>query len=239
MPATSKKQQKFMGLVRALQKGKVSPSKVSKKVKDVAKDMKPKDVKKYASTKHKGLPNKVKSEAKKMSDKDVYNYLMYMKKFKPDIWRDLQGNKKVKKIMKKFESINEKACWSGYKQIGMKKKNGKKVPNCVPESYDVWNEETGIGYTLTLDHCGCEDNVNEAEYKGRKVKLNKPMQGDKKKFKVYVKNPKGNVVPVHFGQKGARIKKSNPERRSNFRARHNCDNPGPRHKARYWSCKKW
>ena len=61
----------------------------------------------------------------------------------------------------------------------------------------------------------------------------------KKKFKVYVKNPKGNVVPVHFGQKGARIKKSNPERRSNFRARHNCDNPGPRHKARYWSCKKW
>ena len=239
MPATSKKQQKFMGLVRALQKGKVSPSKVSKKVKDVAKDMKQKYVKKYASTKHKGLPNKVKSEAKKMSDKDMYNYLMYMRKYKPDIWRDLQGNKKVKKIMKKFESINEKACWSGYKQIGMKKKNGKKVPNCVPESYDIWNEETGIGYTLTLDHCGCEDNVNEAEYKGRKVKLNKPMQGDKKKFKVYVKNPKGNVVPVHFGQKGARIKKSNPERRSNFRARHNCDNPGPRHKARYWSCKKW
>ena len=106
MPATSKKQQKFMGLVRALQKGKVSPSKVSKKVKDVAKDMKPKDVKKYASTKHKGLPNKVKSEAKKMSDKDMYNYLMYMRKYKPDIWRDLQGNKKVKKIMKKFESIN-------------------------------------------------------------------------------------------------------------------------------------
>ena len=124
MPATSKKQQKFMGLVRALQKGKVSPSKVSKKVKDVAKDMKPKDVKKYASTKHKGLPNKVKSEAKKMSDKDMYNYLMYMRKYKPDIWRDLQGNKKVKKIMKKFESINEKACWSGYKQFGMKKKNG-------------------------------------------------------------------------------------------------------------------
>ena len=140
MPATSKKQQKFMGLVRALQKGKVSPSKVSKKVKDVAKDMKPKDVKKYASTKHKGLPNKVKSEAKKMSDTDMYNYLMYMRKYKPDIWRDLQGNKKVKKIMKKFESINEKACWSGYKQIGMKKKNGKKVPNCVPESYDIWND---------------------------------------------------------------------------------------------------
>ena len=79
----------------------------------------------------------------------------------------------------------------------------------------------------------------EAEYRGRKVKLNKPMQGDVKKFKVYVKNPKGNVVKVNFGQKGTKIKKSNPARRRSFRARHNCDNPGPRHKARYWSCRKW
>ena len=85
----------------------------------------------------------------------------------------------------------------------------------------------------------------EAEYQGRKVKLGKPMQGDVKKFKVYVKNPKGNVVKVNFGQGGdakggtMRIRKSNPKARANFRARHNCDNPGPRHKARYWSCKKW
>ena len=143
-------------------------------------------------------------------------------------------------MVNKFEKLLlEKACWSGYKQIGMKKKNGKTVPNCVPESYDVWNEETGKGYTLTLDHCGCEDNINEAEYQGRKVKLNKPMQGDTAKFKVYVKNQKGNIVKVNFGQKGARIKKSNPERRSNFRARHNCDTPGPKWKARYWSCKAW
>ena len=81
--------------------------------------------------------------------------------------------------------------------------------------------------------------VDEAEYKGRKVKLGKPMAGDVKKFKVYVRNPKGNVVKVNFGQKGAKIKKSNPKRRRSFRARHNCDNPGPRHKARYWSCRKW
>ena len=79
----------------------------------------------------------------------------------------------------------------------------------------------------------------EAEYGGRKVKLNKPMQGDVKKFKVYVKNPKGNVVKVNFGQKGMSIKKNNPERRKSFRARHNCDNPGPKTKARYWSCRKW
>ena len=79
----------------------------------------------------------------------------------------------------------------------------------------------------------------EAEYQGRKVKLNKPMQGDVKTFKVYVKNAKGNVVKVNFGDPNMRIKKSNPARRRSFRARHNCDNPGPKWKARYWSCRKW
>ena len=81
--------------------------------------------------------------------------------------------------------------------------------------------------------------VDEAEYQGRKVKLGKPMRGDVKKFKVYVKNPKGNIVKVNFGDPDMKIKKSNPARRRSFRARHNCDNPGPRHKARYWSCRKW
>ena len=74
---------------------------------------------------------------------------------------------------------------------------------------------------------------------------NKIMQGDKKKFKVYVKNDKGNVVVVHFGQGGdakggtMRIRKSNPKARKSFRARHNCDNPGPKYKARYWACRTW
>lgn len=82
--------------------------------------------------------------------------------------------------------------------------------------------------------------LNEAEYKGRTVQLGKPMAGDVKKFKVYVKNAKGNVVKVNFGQKGVKIKKGNPKRRKSFRARHHCDtNPGPRWKARYWSCRKW
>jgi len=90
-----------------------------------------------------------------------------------------------------------------------------------------------------------DDNLQEAEYQGRKVKLNKIMQGDAKKFKVYVKNDKGNVVKVNFGQGGdakggtMRIRKSNPKARKAFRARHNCDNPGPKYKARYWSCRKW
>ena len=92
-----------------------------------------------------------------------------------------------------------------------------------------------------------DDIVDEAEYQGRKVKLGKPMTGDVKKFKVYVKDPKtGNVKKVNFGHGGSsvkgksmRIRKNNPGARKSFRARHNCDNPGPRTKARYWSCRKW
>ena len=95
-----------------------------------------------------------------------------------------------------------------------------------------------------------DEDLDEAEYQGRKVKLGKPTRGDVKKFKVYVKDPKtGNVKKVNFGhggssakkagQKTMSIKKSNPARRKSFRARHNCDNPGPRTKARYWSCRAW
>jgi len=83
------------------------------------------------------------------------------------------------------------------------------------------------------------ETLEEAEYQGRKVTLNKPMRGDVKKSKVYVKNAKGNVVKVNFGDPNMKIKKSNPKRRKSFRARHNCDNPGPKWKARYWSCKAW
>jgi hypothetical protein len=84
-----------------------------------------------------------------------------------------------------------------------------------------------------------DENLDEAEYRGRKVPLGKPMRGDVKKFKVYVRKPNGNVVKVNFGDPNMRIRKSNPARRRSFRARHNCANPGPRTKARYWSCRKW
>ena len=113
--------------------------------------------------------------------------------------------------------------------------------------------DASAGRTATIDEDGV-DPVNaagedaeelrgnmtaEAEYQGREVKLGKPMAGDVKKSKVYVRGPKGNVVKVNFGDPNMRIKKSNPARRKSFRARHNCDNPGPRHKARYWSCRAW
>jgi hypothetical protein len=116
------------------------------------------------------------------------------------------------------------------------------------EEYDVVNEQDYKDFMSYMkENYGTmkESQLEEAEYQGRKVKLGKPMQGDAKKFKVYVKNPKGNVVKVNFGQGGKakggtmKIRKSNPKARKSFRARHNCDNPGPRHKARYWSCRKW
>ena len=160
------------------------------------------------------------------------------------------------------ESTINEACWEGYKQVGGKMKNGKMVPNCVPisedinsdddvnnglvepEEYDVEDEDMvdfisfmrNYSKELSEANCNC---VYEAEYQGREVKLGKPMQGDVKKFKVYVKNPAGNVVKVNFGQKGMKIRKSNPAARKSFRARMNCDSPGPRTKANYWSCRKW
>ena len=111
------------------------------------------------------------------------------------------------------------------------------------ESVNIYEDLYG---TVENTNFVSDDLINEAEYQGRKVQLGKIMQGDIKKFKVYVKNDKGKVVKVNFGfggksAKGKRmvIKKNNPERRRSFRARHNCDNPGPRWKPRYWACRTW
>ena len=79
----------------------------------------------------------------------------------------------------------------------------------------------------------------EAEYEGKKVTLNDPIRGGSRKFYVYTKNDKGNVVKVSFGDPNMEIKRDDPARRRSFRARHNCDNPGPKWKARYWSCYQW
>lgn len=110
---------------------------------------------------------------------------------------------------------------------------------------------TNYSWDDEWDEFTCEIIANEifdedglaiaAEKNGRKVTLNKPFRtpDGPKKFSVYVKNEKGNVVKVNFGDPNMKIKKNIPERRKSFRARHNCDNPGPKWKARYWSCKAW
>ncbi len=155
------------------------------------------------------------------------------------------------------------ACWDGYKQVGMKELNGKMVPNCVPveelyvrpesdvTSDDEINEGEFCNECLIEVLEGLHENqLGEAEYRGRKVPLGKIMRGDTKKFKVYVRDPKsGNIKKVSFGHGGSsarkrgektmKIKKNIPSRRKAFRARHRCDNPGPRTKARYWACRTW
>jgi hypothetical protein len=121
---------------------------------------------------------------------------------------------------------------------------------CACEAELDEDQDAAVLAQKEIDNDIVDDNLDEAEYRGRKVPLGKPMRGDVKKFKVYVKDPKtGNVKKVNFGhggtsakragQKTMKIKKSNPARRKSFRARHNCANPGPRTKARYWSCRAW
>jgi hypothetical protein len=123
----------------------------------------------------------------------------------------------------------------------------------VGDDMGDFEDEDEMSETLYEDIYGSVQSVDyekefltEAEYQGRKVQLGKVMQGDVKKSKVYVKNDKGKVVKVNFGfggtsAKGKRmtIKKNDPARRKAFRARHNCENPGPRWKPRYWSCRAW
>ena len=105
------------------------------------------------------------------------------------------------------------------------------------DQWDEWIEEVEVNELYDSE---TELSIAiAAEEKGKKVKLGKVMRGDVKKYKVYVKNDKGNVVKVNFGDPNMEIKRDDPARRKSFRARHNCDNPGPRWKARYWSCKMW
>ena len=116
---------------------------------------------------------------------------------------------------------------------------------------DEWEEKLQETYNRMRSKISKDDledkyieklEIVESEYQGRKVKLNDPFRlpsGSKKKFGVYVKNEKGNVVKVTFGDPNMEIKRDDPGRLKSFRARHNCDNPGPKTKARYWSCFQW
>ena len=145
-------------------------------------------------------------------------------------------------LLKDLLTEIENPCWDGYKQVGMKKKGDHMVPNCVMKEAEEITLESRNDMIELLHYVKDQsDALDESEYHGRSVPLNKPMRGDVKKFKVYVKNPAtGNIKKVNFGDPNMRIKKSNPARRKSFRARHHCDtNPGPKTKARFWSCRNW
>jgi hypothetical protein len=170
---------------------------------------------------------------------------------------------KVKEYMAVF---NDHGDTSDIEQMNMDKVGLADAMSMVLASHDIENEsyepfpeedemtfEDDDAFYEAFGELGFPEDETElfdAEYRGRKVPLNKPMRGDVKKFKVYVKDPKtGNVKKVNFGhggssarkagQKTMKIRKSNPKARKSFRARHNCANPGPKTKARYWSCRKW
>ena len=120
-------------------------------------------------------------------------------------------------------------------------------PEMEEGAYEYKDPKTGEIYTYNRRGYYEKDGTiliyigKAEEYQGRKVTLNKPFRTSNgpKKFAVYVKNESGNVVIVRFGDPNMTIKKNIPERRKSFRARHNCDNPGPKWKARYWACKSW
>jgi len=184
------------------------------------------------------------------TSKRQFKQMRYSRGEIQDTLIDMFGDEDPKILQKIREGLGDKIAkrLKKHKGVNLKKKKIKEdvffestTENGMTTNH-VYYEIDGKGYGYTLEFA---NDLNEAEYQGRKVKLGKIMQGDVKKFKVYVKNPKGNVVKVNFGQGGdakggtMRIRKSNPKARANFRARHNCDNPGPRHKARYWSCRKW
>ena len=171
------------------------------------------------------------------------------KKTEEEIMKEQQLKEAIKKLVKEVyeEQAQQDECWECY-EAAMEEGTNEAWEECykktnwsmIPEG-DEHTCEGDEFYEIYGDiNADAKENLEEAEYRGRKVPLGKPMRGDVKKFKVFVRNPStGKVKKVNFGDKNMRIKKSNPKRRKSFRARHNCANPGPRTKARYWSCRKW
>ena len=155
----------------------------------------------------------------------------------------MKGGKRVDNCVKvKEDNVDE----SGLQYYTGVKKHGKEYMKKAAQAGREGASQEELGrlkdkYSKAEKNKKTEEDfdIDEAEYQGRDVPLGKKMPGDVKKYKVYVRKPNGNVVKVNFGDKKMRIKKSNPARRKSFRARHNCKNPGPRWKARYWSCRNW
>ena len=148
-----------------------------------------------------------------------------IQKVRQDAAKKFSGNSYVKNlwVLNEYKKRGGKVAYKGKKPATKKiqKQIEASIEDCIFDMVDEWEE-------------------SQAEKENKT--LNKPFRlpsGSKKKFGVYVKNDKGNVVKVTFGDPNLSIKRDNPERRKNFRARHGCDNPGPKWKAKYWSCRMW
>jgi hypothetical protein len=163
---------------------------------------------------------------------DINDVQHFYKDGEKDVENDL-AEIEVESAKGSKKEMKDDPCWDGYEMVGKKEKDGKEVPNCVPK--EASDELNLMRKAAEFDGL----RVEAAEYQGKEVELNKPMRGDVKKYKVYVKNDKGNVVKVNFGDKGMEIKRDDPERRKSFRARHKCDQQKDKTKPAYWSCKMW
>ena len=204
-----------------------------------------------ASKMHKSQADRIskmtnEDDAMKKSKKGM---AMYGKKETLEELKDL-----FEKLCKKGQAYRRKRMAAGEKSSAYL--SGRAVKVCKGqmkgEGIEENLDESDMSIQEVLDMEIIDENITEAKYKGKTVTLNKPMRGDSKKFKVYVNSGKKNadgsikVKKVNFGHGGTsakrptmRIRKSDPKRRKAFRARHRCDNPGPKTMARYWSCKKW
>jgi len=219
-----------------------------KKLKKISKQLK-KSVK--AHDKQAKTIDKMTNEDNAMK-KSAKGMAMYGKKMTKESLEELTGL--FEKLCKKGKAYRAKRMAAGEKSSAYL--SGRAVKVCKGqmkgEGIEENLDESDMSIQEVLDMDVIDENITEAKYKGKTVTLNKPMRGDSKKFKVYVNSGKKNadgsikVKKVNFGHGGTsakrptmRIRKSNPKRRKAFRARHRCDNPGPKTMARYWSCKKW
>ena len=214
------------------------------------------DALKNSSKAHKSQADRISKMTKKEVSEDAamkksaLGMAMYGKKAKmnKESLQELEGL--FEKLCKKGQAYRRKRMAAGEKSSAYL--SGRAVKVCKGEMIGEGIDETDMSIQEVLDMEVIDENVTEAKYKGKTVTLNKPMRGDVKKFKVYVNTGKKNadgsikVKKVNFGHGGTsakrptmRIRKSDPKRRKAFRARHRCDNPGPKTMARYWSCKKW
>ena len=194
------------------------------------------------------ITKRLKQEMGKRYKKDAKDGLAYINSIAKMVGMKATDKKQVKNRMflkmGDFDELDE-GLWDNIRKKKarikagsgekMRKKGEKGAP--TPDQIKRAQEECCAECLGYYDH-----QLTEAEYQGKKVTLNDPIrtsENPNKKFKVYVKNEKGKVVVVRFGDPNMGINRDNAERRKSFRARHNCDNPGPKDKPRYWSCFQW
>lgn len=187
------------------------------------------------------ITKKLKSEMGKRYKKDAKDGLAYINSIAKMVGMTASDKKQTKNRM--FLKLGEDLDEGLWDNIRAKRARGEKMRKKGEKGAPTQDQIKRAQEECCAECLGYYDHqLTEAEYQGKKVTLNDPIrtsENPNKKFKVYVKNEKGKVVVVRFGDPKMGINRDNKERRKSFRARHNCADPGPKWKARYWSCYQW